>query len=254
MGKANTEFNAIDKRKQKIKLLIADRKLQEDILLLRKKWNIPREGFSEKKDYNKWSEWINSVTDNNLVKTLFNNTKLETKMSRKEIEYIKKGLGNLDYKFAINEFEKDSERIMTRYGLMGNYKSIFESYLLYNNIDQIITSPIPYNVGLSFDIDYKKNQQKIILEIYPEATAKDLNEVFSLIKEIREGIFGYGRKRARRYIKEARDNRIWGLHQEGVKSKEIADTVNDEFPDEFLLYDDINKIISRTKKKNISHL
>lgn len=86
------------------------------------------------------------------------------------------------------------------------------------------------------------------LRIYPTTTKRDIDNVFGQIKSI----ISPKSTRVKSKPNLDRDNRIYTLHKESYKPKEIAKIINQEYTKTFLGAVEITTIINRMRKSGIN--
>lgn len=122
--------------------------------------------------------------------------------------------------------------------------------LLNPNFPRDFLQPVMKNTRMRLEF----NAYPIHLGIAPNTSKRliieYINKNWEIISDMVNEYYDNPIKLPKRRRKEKRDNMIWNLYSEKkMKSSEIADKVSEKFPEETLTYTDINKIISRIKKR-----
>lgn len=254
------KFPFVGKLCQNVILRLGKKEFIDDVLNLRKKWQItiaPRENgedyqiirADESTDLS-LEEFSLFFSNENLPD--FKNKKLNDLLDKSFKILCPKKRGSdrppisAILKNNISEFDNDITKLRIAYGLSEAHQRYLKSFVLYN---YIVVHPhfLPSPVVLS----HAKNQNKGILlnlEIYPETTIKDIQGLWPKIKKERQIILGYDPERQSRRKNLERDLHICALKNSGLTCKRIAeDYVNKESSWQPTTYQEISRIIKRYK-------
>lgn len=170
--------------------------------------------------------------------------------------------------WASNSFGKDINNIVVKYKLSPTLQHMATVYILNNqihipfNIESVPVSLLDQcpkkikdkilNNYLNFKIvtkGYDNNSNKeLYIKIFPETTIGDISLSWNLIKQFQKLLPGYNTGRNKKMVDFYRNKKIYKLHEQGKKNKEIAKIINSKF-DTIFVYSDIAKIIQRFKHK-----
>ncbi|MBU1685264.1 hypothetical protein KJ662_03350 [Patescibacteria group bacterium] len=200
-------------------MLTAKKGLRQDLLKLRKKWDIPENGINDNEGAEKW--W------NEIV--------------RKSDDYK----GRNDSEIAINAFGNDIREIMKKYDIHASYHDVVRGYLLYYSAG-IFSQP--HNTSISIDYkDFKAVGMKI--NIFPHTTMKDIQKLWPLVEIQKERMWGIKRgSKKKKMTNEKTNKRVMELSNAGQSDKEIAKIIKQETGHTSLTYADVAKIKYRMKK------
>ena len=103
--------------------------------------------------------------------------------------------------------------------------------------------------------EFKRDHQKVAIEIFPETTLNDFINNWDRITEQRDKLYGIKNRRDERFMKGkniVRDLEIYNLKKQGRTGKEIKEIINtdERFKDEKISYQDVSKIIKRLKERS----
>lgn len=235
------------RQKQKAIVLISRPDFQEDMLSLRKKWNIPADGIKTDEEKRKWELDLSRATtkyyDEEWPKF---HEELEQLQIHGPYKKFKERQDEINDFAPGNAFEKDIKSILQKYLLSPKWKSPIRRYILLNDVDNMAM-----NVGVTIAghlNDYEPVEYQLCLHIDEDTTLEDIKEIWSDVMEHQEMLI-YKKQNKFQPIKNfERDKRIYELEQEGKTIKEIGDIINSEY-DDGLLDGEIKQIIKRYKKR-----
>lgn len=236
--------------KQRARLLIARPDLQEEILGLRKKWNIPEDGIRTEEENRKWNGNLNNMTTK-----YFDN---EWKKHRDELIKLR-GTGRLSvYKnkekelnnaAPLNAFRLDIKSLIKKYKLGARWEYGIKRYLLFNDINNMSLS---IGVTIAEHLDDELEAYQLCLHIEEDTTLEDIKEIWPYVKEHQKRLSSYQKSKFHPIPNLQRDKRAYELQMEGKSLEEIEDIIQVEFGDA-LDYNQLNIVIKRYMKRlNIS--
>lgn len=105
------------------------------------------------------------------------------------------------------------------------------------------------NEKISVKDVYEMADEKVVLEIYPETTSKDVAKVWSEIAKNKKQLFGNQTKKKVRRKNIERDLYIWKLKKQGLSNRKIMEKVNHnkKYNQTIIGYNDVSKILKRLK-------
>lgn len=125
---------------------------------------------------------------------------------------------------------------------------------VYDEVDEFLNSVFPYEYNMPVS---KRPEKKLELYAYPihigistKASKRDVLDYINKRWEyIRDLLNGYedNPKGIRRRRKQKRDDFIWANRD--LPAKDLADKVNEQFPDAMLTYSDINSILYYLRRR-----
>lgn len=230
--------------KQAIKVLVSKPSFLNAVLILRKKWEIPNEGFKSQTDLDKWYQIINKDTDEyfNQFWTSKRQELFELK-SRDNLTEYKKALDEFNNKTPRNAFLRDIKKLTKEQKLSPSWIDGVKRYLLFNNPDNIgiFIGPV-----ISTKIDIEFETETISLEIEANTTIEDIKAIWPSVKEMQSRLPYKKQGKFQPLRKFDRNKKAFELHQQGKKYKEIAvelSTNEKEYYEE-----DVSKMIERYRK------
>lgn len=229
--------------RQKAKILISDPKFQEEIKSLRKKWNIPNDGFLSQDENEKWHNWIMESTDDFLDKNRSEESKLELQLI-KQRDWRGKEKANQDFNgyVPINAFGLDLELLVSRYKLPSNWLEPIKRYLMFNKIESM---GIPGNVMIVTGVG---KHGSLMLEINADTTLEDIKFMWPMIMAEQKRLPDKSKK-FQPAPKLDVDKRAFELRNQGYKMTEIADIVSKEFGLDVYTYKEASESVRRHKKR-----
>lgn len=240
---------------QRLELLLVNPEFQELIHKFRKLWNIPLTGLTNEHDaLSKW--WYNLLEKTDAYLDEMEKGKEWQALKEERITALKNGKGSLAREIEaklkglnrlapLNDFKNSIDQILKQFQLSKYYRDTMEAYLIGGKFTFLKT----HNVGVVQEYNKEKNG-KLLLEIYPETTMKDVQVVWSIVESLQKKLHGYKDGRRRSIVNFERDKRIFELHNLGKSHKEIAYLVNEELQlKPRLSYADVGKILARFKRK-----
>ncbi len=231
--------------KQAIKVLISKPSFLDAVLILRKKWEIPNEGFKSQTDLDKWYQKINVDTEEyfNQFWPLKKQELVELKNKGNLTEH-KKSQDEFNNKAPRNAFLIDLKRLTHEQQLSPRWIDGIKRFLLFNNLDNIgmFVGPV---ISTKFDLEF--GTETISLEIEANTTLEDVKAIWPEIKEMQSKLPYIKQKKFQPLRKFDRNKKAYELHLAGKKYREIADEFSND--DKTFGEEDIAKMIERYKKK-----
>ncbi len=260
--KSKTEkFSFIGKLCQNIILQLGKKEFIDDVLKLRKKWQIAVITRNDGENYPlirednstelSSDEFILFFSNENLP--VIKNKTLNEELSKKlKILFPKQENSNsplsILLKNNLSEFNNDITKLRILYGLSEAHQRYLKSFVVYNYIliqSHFILSPVALTCS-----DNQNKEILLNLKIYPETTIKDIQDCWPSIQQTRKAILGRNPEKQSRKKNLERDLHICLLKNSGLKCKKIAETyINNEDSWQSISYQDVSKIIERLKKK-----
>lgn len=172
------------------------------------------------------------------------------------------------------EYDEEVKGLLKKYNLSNLFQLHLKHYIpngslmiLHGYKFNILGHPIPVLVpeakpelvvlenGEEFmDIPDIRDEQRVVIEIFPETTLKDFVNNWDKIAEKRDELYGINSKKTERFMKSKnveRDLLIYELRKQGKTGKDITAIINGEerFKNERIAYQDVSKIVKRLKEK-----
>lgn len=166
------------------------------------------------------------------------------------------------YQVYIGQTKEQKNKINTiintireKYNLSEAYHKILEAYLIGGDMGDylFLASSRPFD-PFCVSNPQNKDEQIVVLVLSPELSITELQENWKEITKKRD----YYLKEIDKYKKTKqlyprknlnRDIEIFNLVKQKMKYKEIAGIINKKYPETFLGYEDISKIVDRLKAK-----
>ena len=236
---------ASSRLKQAIKVLVSKPSFLDAVLILRKKWDIPNEGFKSQTDLDKWYQKIDKDTEE-----YFNHfwppkrqKLVELKSKGNFIEY-KKALDEFNNKAPRNDFLIDIKKLTHEQKLSPRWTEGIKRFLLFNNPDNmgIFVGPV---ISTKFDLEFET--ETISLEIEADTTLEDVKAIWPQIKEMQARLPYTKQKKFQPLRKFDRNKKAYELHLAGKKYREIADEFSKD--GKTIGEEDVAKMIERYKNK-----
>lgn len=238
---------ASERAQQKVKVLVNRPDFQEDIIELRKKWNIPLEGIKTEEHNRTWNRNLSLSTqkyyDEEWPKHKAELKHLSTSGTYKEYEKRKDELNDAA---PLNAFEKDIKSILKKYLLNPKWRHPIRRYILLNDPDNM-------NISIGVTIaghlnDYEPVEYQLCLHIDEDTTLEDIKEIWSDVKAHQERLIYRKQKKFQPIPNLDRDKRAYDLQNAGENPENIEKILQEEFG-VAMGYDDINTAIKRYRKR-----
>lgn len=244
--KPSTTNKFVKRVRQRAKLLVARPDFQEDVHLLRDKWNIPGKGF---KNDNESEQWHNEFyqSDDDYFENVWLKQKSKVIMFEKdgnhiEAESLKKKLNNDS---PINAFRIDIKNLIKEYKLPLRWENSIRRYLFFNDKDKMW---LPVGLSVKEERDKDTGLPRLYVEIEDNTTQEMIKKYWSIIKHRRNKLNSYTKKKYQPIKMYERDKMAYDLKREGKKLKEIAKLLSKEYKKVYE-WNDVSKFIERHREK-----
>lgn len=232
--------------RQRARLLIARPDFQTEIILLRKKWSIPKNGFKNKELNQKWHHEFYQSDDDFYEKVWLKRRgeiiKLEEEGKFSEAEDLKKELNNIS---PINAFRIAIKNLLKKYKLPLRWEESIRRYILFNNIDNM---RLPGGITIHEEYDKDTELKKLSIEIEDDTTLEDIKQSWSSIKYHQKRLHSHKKDKFQPIKKFERDKEAYNLKQSGNSYNEIANTLSKKY-NKVISYDDVASYIKRHKQR-----
>ncbi|MFZ2189875.1 MAG: hypothetical protein WA057_01145 [Candidatus Magasanikiibacteriota bacterium] len=145
-----------------------------------------------------------------------------------------------------DNFDKDIDKFRKKFKLSKPYHQLVSNYVQNKKIN-IDSLKLLINFDDFIITSKSREEQYILLKIYPEMTIDDVRELWRNISHVRSKYLGNEAKRANNRPQLVRDKYILDLKRKKYKHFEIAKLTNAKFGSN-LSYQDISKILQRLLK------
>ncbi len=153
------------------KLEVAKENIRSEVLRLRKKWNIPRSGFSEIEAHNKWVKSLTSKKINPSTPSSY-------------------------YSLFLDDVEKTLVPLINK---PSYWRIFFVIYVLTGKINERIV----YRSGNTpLTPRIKLNNNVLTLELTPNTTLSDVRRIWSKVRSVQKTLPGHDSSRTRRKLSE----------------------------------------------------
>lgn len=228
---------------QKANILISDPKFQEEIKLLRKKWNISEGGFVSDIENQKWHNWICEASD----EFIDGNRKAEAEVENMLIEskdWLSKEKANTEFnnRVPINDFHRDLKNLVSKYRLPINWLESIKRYLMFNSIESMM---IPGNVSIVIGVG---EHGALMLEINADTTLEDIKFMWPMVMAEQKRLPDKSKKFQPAPMLDI-DKRASELRNLGYKMSKIADMITEEFDLDLYTYKEASESVKRHKKR-----
>lgn len=244
---SNEYLKKLSKRfKQKAMLLVSNPDFQDDILRLRKKWSIPKEGIKSNEESEKWHRNLYIAADQ-YTKEEWSKHRSELDKLKKQGKYLKleKRQKELNDAGPINAFRIDIKLMVKKYNLSPRWEESIRRYLLFNNVNNIGGF---LGISIRTETDPESDIKKILLEIDEDTTLEDVKQFWSTIKFHQEHLRYKKQKKFQPITYLERNKDAYELLKTGKSYKEIADILSRKYK-KIYTYFEIGDFIKRHKLK-----
>ncbi len=221
-GKNNQLQIADRKTRQKTKLLAEQPKFKSEIKRLRKKWNIPEDGFQ---DYEEFNSWETAFNEQNRVYQQVKYPEFITKF-KKEPDYGER-LKEFNKKAPNNELQSDLAILIKTQKLSPLWIQGLRGYLLRNFM------PIPAGLIVEISTDPITDSPILKLVLQEDTTIKDIQSAWREISEYQKKLPYWRKKKSQPMPYFERNKRAYELKQAGKSYKEIAEILTKELKTEY---------------------
>jgi len=213
---------AIRKTRQKAKLLAEQPKFKNEIKRLRKKWNIPEDGFQ---DYEEFNYWETAFNERNRVYQQVEYPEFITKY-KKELDYGER-LKEFNKKAPNNELQNDLALLIKKQKLSPLWIQGLKGYLLRNFM------PIPAGLIIEISTDPITNSPILKLVIQEDTSIKDIQSAWSEIRSYQKKLPYWRQNKSQPMPYFERNKRAYELKQTRKSYKEIAEILTRELKTEY---------------------
>ena len=228
------------KSQQKAELLIANSDFQNEIVKLRNRWNIPKDGFRTNKESMEWEHRLIRESDEYIKSKEFQQA-LNKIRDKKKLTEKKQALRKLNLAIPLNAFRQDLISLERKFKLESDWENFLRGYVLTNRINPsgrpIITTKLNIETG----------ERELYIQIFGNTTLKDIERIWPEVKIIQKNLF-QAKGRFKKMKKLKRNKRILELTQQGFSGEEIRKKIKEEFG-ESLLSHEVAKIKYQFKKE-----
>jgi len=237
--------NLRTKQKQKIKLLVNRPDFQKIILVLRKKWNIPKDGFQKQEDIDNWNNKLNFDSDKYLEEVLPAKKKdMDKAINDKNTELYFQLRNEFNNNLPRNAFLNDIKKLVHDQRISPRWINGIKRYLLSNNLDNmaIFLGPV-----IATKVDMELDLETISIEINEDTVLDDIKAIWPEVKE-RQSELLYKKRNKNQPMKNfERNKKAYKLKQEGKNLKEIAEILSNKYKKDYV-YTDAADFIKKYKK------
>ena len=210
------EISEICKRLEK------NQELQKDVKNLRLKWSIPINGF---KNDNEWGEWVYPLVDNT-PEYILRNYK-----DGKNIKFVTSAQGLRHIVDISGPWRSDLENLVDMY-VDRSFTQLIQWYVFQNIWRKDFFPQRNFDMFFYPDLYEAKEDnspKRLFIEIYPSTTQEDIIKNWKDVKTKQKELS----KLPQRFIRSRPNNQIDSdilyLQKIGVKSKIIADRINEKY-------------------------
>lgn len=232
--------------KQRAKLLIARPDFQKDMLKLRQKWEIPKEGLKDEDENQQWRHNFNK-SDDDFVKNEWPKYRKGLEKLEKHGNFFEheKRLKEINSFAPLNAFRLDIKALIKKYRLPLRWESSLQRYLLFNDADNM---SLHIGITMSTTRDEDTNLDILRIEIEDDTTLEDIKASWKDIKHHQRKLNSRTQEKFQPIKNFERDKRAYELDHSGKMLKEIAVILNKEAGKEYE-WSDVSKFIERHRKK-----
>lgn len=237
--------NLRTKQKQKIKLLVNRPDFQKIVLVLRKKWNIPKDGFQKQEDIDNWNNKLNFDSDKYLEEVLPAKKKdMDKAINDKNTELYFQLRNEFNNNLPRNAFLNDIKKLVHDQRISPRWINGIKRYLLSNNLDNmaIFLGPV-----IATKVDMELDLETISIEINEDTVLDDIKAIWPEVKERQSELLYKKRDKNQPMKNFERNKKAYKLKQEGKSLKDIAEILSDEYQKDYV-YSDAADFIKKYKK------
>lgn len=232
--------------KQQASVLVARPDFQRDMLELRNKWSIPKEGITAQSENEDWYKQLQRTTDDYFTKIWPKyKSELEKLKNEGETRKHKARVKELNDLAPLNAFRIDIRKLLKKYKLSPKWENPVKRYLLFNKAELM---DIPIGVTIRTEPSKEIGTEKLLLEIEENTTLADIKAIWPKVKFFQENLSYYKQKKYQPIKQLERDKRAYELQVEGKTLDQIGVTLEAEFGSS-LDYSQTLTIINRYKKR-----
>lgn len=231
--------------KQKILILTSRSDFLNDILELRKKWNIKTKGFDNDQKSHEWQDWLNEVSEKYSDDNWSQERDLEEKLA-KDGNWTEKEQANKKFndQVPINNFRNDILSLIKKYKLSKSWENSIKRYLLFNDINNM--SPPMGN--LSLVSGWEDGFRKLSIELDANTTLEDIKNIWPYVMLEQKKLGDKTTDKFQPIKMFERDCEAYKLKQSGMPYEKIADVLSEKYGKDYG-YEDIGSFIKRYKQK-----
>lgn len=232
---------------QKILLTFSHKKFQEDMAILRKKWNIPAEGIKTEKENISWHRKLSDDTTKYFEKNREAQRNLVLKLeSEKKWQEADKQRKEFNKVAPLNSFQNDLWQIVLKYKLPHSWKDSVKQYLLFNYLNNLST-PLTVTIENSWNMDTMTKSLSLLIDA--DTTLDDIKAIWPSVMEEQKTLSDYNPAKFQPIPNLLLDKRVFELKNLKKTHSDISNTIESEFGKSNLAYKDINEAVRRHKKR-----
>ncbi len=237
----------LERIKQKLEILHARPDFQADVLVFRKKWNIPEDGIKTEDDSHDWRVWLNEETNKYIDKYLPEHRQQTQELFQQNKLIERDDLNKaFNAKVPRNAFRLQILGFLKKYKIPFQWEEITRRYLLFN---KGVEPHIPLNsVTLQENWDFDMGSWQLSLLLSADTTLEDIRAIWPFVKEEQAKLHDYDKKFQPIPNLEI-DKRAHKLKQQKLTNSNIADEINKDFPHLSYTYKDVSDSLRRHKKR-----
>lgn len=238
----------LERIKQKLGILYARPDFQADVLVFRKKWNIPEDGIKTEDDNHDWRIWLSEETNKYVDQYLPEHRKEAQELLNQnkliERDDLNKAFNN---KVPRNAFRLQILGFLKRYKIPSQWEEITRRYLLFN---KEIEPHIPLNsVTLQENWDFDIGSWQLSLLLSADSTLEDIKAIWPLVKEQQSKLYDYSDKKFQPIPNLEIDKRAYELKLQKLTHAEIANKITLEFNLSTYTYKEVSDSLCKHKKR-----
>ncbi len=238
----------LERIKQKLGILYARPDFQSDVLVFRKKWNIPQAGIKTEDDNHDWIIWLNEETNKYVDQYLPEHRKQAQELLNQnkliERDDLNKAFNN---KVPRNAFRLQILGFLKKYKIPSQWEEITRRYLLFN---KEIEPHIPLNsVTLQENWDFDIGSWQLSLLLSADSTLEDIKAIWPFVKEEQAKLYDYDHKKFQPIPNLEIDKRAYELKLQKLTHAEIAKKITLEFNLPIYTYKEVSDSLRKHKKR-----
>lgn len=196
---------------QDFELLVLKETFQKAVKDFRKTWKIPLRGFKDKEAWGKW----------------------EDQLIKEDEESYKAQKCPPGYLFRIKALNKESKDFFKNFNITPRYFRHIKNYLFLNDFTPDFWAEFESRAQ-KIKIHYKSENEahplskdRLFVEIFADTTRKEYLNAWKNISRQKKKLLGFSGRNTKKSFEK--NKRIYELRKQGLKLKEVAKVIKDEF-------------------------
>lgn len=238
----------LERVKQRLGILFVRPDFHGDVLVFRKKWNIPEDGIETEDGNSEWRRWLTQETNTYTEKYLTDyKVKAQALTDQGKLNERDDLHKEFNAKVPLNAFRLGVLGFLKKYQIPFQWEEVVRRYLLFN---KDIEPHIPLNsVTLQEDWNFDIGSWELSLKLGADTTLEDVKAIWSLVKTQQKKLHDYTNKKFQPIPNLEVDQRAYELKQQKLSHKDIADKITEEFNLDSYTYKEVSESLRHHKMR-----